>query len=126
MEDILEAYTWIHQHHSEITNGLDPAIFEVNLPPGISGIAGPAQTIFVDPAYESMDELVSTLAHELMHLQDGFFNSAFRQTEENHDSIYRESEKIRRDYENQNDTNTSGGTDDQKCPPNEPTNPDEP
>ncbi|MBU0708026.1 hypothetical protein KKG41_06675 [Patescibacteria group bacterium] len=101
MQDILDAYAWINQNYPVLTNGLDPAFFAVNLPPGYDAFYVGNGTVLIDPNYGSMDDLVCTIAHELMHARNGFFFTAFLQSKKFHDVIYWQSEHIRRHYINQ-------------------------
>ena len=70
----MKAYRWILENAPEAAEGTDPAFFEVNLPGDKTG-ASLGNIILVDPNYESMAELVDTIAHELMHAQNGFFGN---------------------------------------------------
>jgi RHS repeat-associated protein len=98
MQDILDAYAWLYQHHPEITDKLNPAFFAVHLPPGYAGLYVGNDTILIDPNHHnSKDELVNTIAHELMHAKQGFWKTAFIR-EKDHWKISEKAEAIRREY----------------------------
>ena len=104
-EDILQAYEWLVQYHPEVTTGTNPAFFEAELPFGYTGITLPSDIIdiiFIDPDYESMGELVNTVAHELMHAQQSLWqNFIDNYLTQGHQEIYEIADWIQREYEKQ-------------------------
>jgi RHS repeat-associated protein len=105
-EDVLRAYEWLVTNHPEITQGLQPSFFEVELPFGLTGFAGPFDITLTDPDYSSMGELVRNVAHELLHQQVGFSRTLLldAKTENDlHRQIYLQADEIERRYEQYQD-----------------------
>ena len=87
-EELAAAMSWIKANHPELLTGLKYVnAFDVSiptiLPGGPVGMALPFNTVLVDTDRAGGNNegalrqagIVSTLAHELMHLQDGFWNT---------------------------------------------------
>ena len=88
-EQILQAYNWIKTHHSEITEGVDPTFYDVDLP-WDGGISLPFDIILIDTKdLETMEWIVNMTAHELLHAQPGYMP---------HNEIYQKAEEVRKDY----------------------------
>ncbi|MFH1776672.1 MAG: RHS repeat-associated core domain-containing protein [Candidatus Omnitrophota bacterium] len=101
IEDILEVYKWLVQHHPEIATNISPAFFLFNLPEDIAGLALPFDIVIIDIDYGSNDWLINIVSHELMHVEKGFWGNLFEDiltSGKSHEEIYEKAEKIRREY----------------------------
>jgi hypothetical protein len=93
-----KARDWIAEHHPEL-RAKNYKITDAKLLPGFGGFAGVPGKVHIDSRkFNSEREVVTMIAHELMHKGDGFWRT-INIFSGRHDEIYKSANKIGEEFD---------------------------